>query len=321
MKGIRNGLIIIVLGFMLALIIYPDRYIESVSYGLRLFTITVLPALFPFFFFSKILTSLDVASSMEKALKKPLKKLFNSPPVAGYILIISLLSGYPIGAKLIADCYNMGIISKSEAKNISVFTSTSGPLFIVGSVGINMMGNKTAGFIMLFSHYLGAIINGLILVNRQKSTDNNKEMIKKRVDYDNILSDSITSSILSVAVVGGYIAIFCMLVDVLNDFKILPFFEKIFTVLRMPKALANGVVTGIVEITRGCKVLSDSGYSMKAIVPIAAGIISFGGMSITLQSLTFASQCKIKPLFYLKTKFSQGIITFSIATILCLIFF
>lgn len=307
---------------MLALIVYPDRYIASVSYGLQLFAVTVLPALFPFFFFSRILTSLDVASSMEKFLAKPFKFMFNSPPVSGYIFIIALLSGYPIGAKLIADCYSMGLIDEDEAKNISLFTSTSGPLFIVGSVGINMMNNKTAGFIMLISHYIGAILNGLILVNRRKKSQNIKEMVKTNITtYDNMLSDSITSSILSVAIVGGYIAIFCMLVDVLNDFKIVPLFEAIFNFCKIPPKLSNGIVVSFVEITRGCKSLSDSGFPLAATVPICAGIISFGGLSVTLQSLTFISQCKIKPLFYLKTKLSQGIITFFVATILCLIFF
>lgn len=306
---------------MIALIVYPDRYIASVSYGLQLFSITVLPALFPFFFFSKILTSLDIASSMEKVLKKPLKTLFNTPPVSGYILIVSLLSGYPIGAKLIADCYNMGLIDEFEAKNISVFTSTSGPLFIVGSVGINMFHNKTAGFIMLFSHYIGAIINGLILVNRKNQNNNARGMaIKNTPKYDNILGDSITSSILSVAIVGGYIAIFCMFVDVFIDFKVIAFFEKFLVSLAIPSKISNGIIVAFIEITRGCKNLSESGLSLLATVPVCAGIISFGGLSVTLQSLTFISQCKITPLFYLKTKLSQGIITYAVATIFCLIF-
>lgn len=304
---------------MLALVIFPDRYIASVSYGLQLFAVTVLPALFPFFFFSKILTSMDIASTLEKPLKRPMIFLFNAPPVGGYILVLSLLSGYPIGAKLVADCYKMGIISEAQAKNIATFTSTSGPLFIVGSVGVTMMGNKTAGFVILLSHYLSALINGLILVKR--GGEGKYASVPPRFcGYENLLGDSITSGIISVAIVGGYIAIFSMLADVLYDFKILPFFSGIFKFIRVPAPLAEGIITSFVEITRGCQMLSKSGFPMRAVAPICCAVISFGGLSVTLQSMTFLSECKIKPLFYLKCKLSQGIVAFFAATVLSIIF-
>lgn len=319
MKNLRTAIIFIVLALMLALVIFPDRYIASVSYGLQLFAVTVLPALFPFFFFSKILTSMDIASTLEKPLKRPMRFLFNAPPVGGYILVLSLLSGYPIGAKLVSDCYKMGIITEAQAKNISAFTSTSGPLFIVGSVGASMMGNKTAGFVILLSHYLSALVNGLIFVKRDGG---GKELSvpPKFTGDENLLGDSITSGILSVAIVGGYIAIFSMLADVLYDFKILPFFSGILTFLKVPSSLADGIVTGLIEITRGCQMLSKSRISLRAVAPAVAALVSFGGLSVTLQSLTFLSQCKIKPLFYLRCKLSQGIITFFAATVLSVIF-
>lgn len=303
---------------MAALVIYPERYIQSVQDGLKLFVISVLPALFPFFFFSKILSALDVASSMGRFIKKPLNKLFHSPPVGGYILIISLLSGYPVGAKLVSDCYKSGLITQKQAQNISVFTSTSGPLFILGAVGASMFRDKFAGAIILISHYLGAIVNGLILTT--KTYDEEKNILTNPIDYDNILSESITSSVMSVLIVGGYIAVFGMLIDVFTDFKILSFFSKTLTLFFIDEKIAYGLSASIVEMTRGCLILSQSGPPF-AVVPVCAAMISFGGLSITLQSLTFYSQCKIKPLFYLKTKISQGIISYIAATILCLIFY
>lgn len=320
MKNLRAAIITIVLGLMLALVVFPERYIASVSYGLHLFALTVLPALFPFFFFSKILTAMDIASTLEKPLKRPMRFLFNAPPVGGYILVLSLLSGYPIGAKLTADCCKMGIITQEQAKNICAFTSTSGPLFIVGSVGASMLGNKTAGFVILLSHYLSALINGLIMAKRTSPNEKTLSAPQTFVGYDNLLGDSITSGILSVAIVGGYIAIFSMLADVLYDFKILPFFSGIFKFIRVPAPLAEGIITSFVEITRGCQMLSKSGFPMRAVAPICCAVISFGGLSVTLQSMTFLSECKIKPLFYLKCKLSQGIVAFFAATVLSIIF-
>ena len=135
---------------MAALIINPAKYMNSITVGLKLFSVSVLPALFPFFFFSKILTSLDVASSFGKAIQKPLRKIYNAPPITGYIVVMSMMSGYPLGAKLVSDCFSLGIIDENEAKSISTLASTSGPLFILGTIGASMLNNSLVGLTIIF---------------------------------------------------------------------------------------------------------------------------------------------------------------------------
>ena len=44
-----------------------------------LFAKNVAPALFPFFFFTKLLTGLGGANAMGKLLKKPISRLYNAP--------------------------------------------------------------------------------------------------------------------------------------------------------------------------------------------------------------------------------------------------
>ncbi len=322
MKTVRNVSIVIVLALMIVLIIYPERYIASVSSGLQLFIIAVLPALFPFFFFSKILLYLDITAPLEKVLAKPMRKLYNCPPISGYIFVISVLSGYPMGAKLISDCYNQGLINEYQAKNISIFSSTSGPIFILGSVAVSMFHNKTVGFVILISHYIATIVNGLIWVNRKTAEKSvNKPPIIHTIEYENILGDSVISSILSVAIVGGYIAIFCMLVDIASDFHIIAFFEKSLLYFKIPTSITNSLLVSFIEITTGCKKISLLHYPLSLKVPLCAGVISFGGLSVTFQSLAFLAGCKIKPSFYLGIKFSQAILAFAVATILSLIIF
>ena len=53
-------------------------------------------------------------------------------------------------------------IDEAAATKMSVFCSTSGPLFVAGSVGTVMVGNKTAGTILLLSHVLSAVFNGVL---------------------------------------------------------------------------------------------------------------------------------------------------------------
>lgn len=301
--------------------LFPERYIFSVQYGLNLFAISVLPALFPFFFFSKILAALDIGALLGRGMEKPLRKLYNVPSLAGYIFVLSLLCGYPVGAKLVADAYDCGMVDTDDAKKISSFCSTSGPLFILGTIGVSMLQNKAAAFIILISHYISAVLSGLIFCRKKASSNGAQVLPQKRViALDALLADGMTDSILSIAIVGGYISIFSMVADVLSDIGLVAFLSSPLTLLGVPSAVGNGIITALIEFTRGCLMLSESGFSMRLIAPLCTFAITFGGMSVTLQSLTFLSKCKISPGYYLKTKLVQAVIALAISAGLSALF-
>ncbi|MFA6867173.1 MAG: hypothetical protein WCR54_06610 [Clostridia bacterium] len=304
---------------MFFLIFFPDKYLISISDGLTLYFVAVLPSLLPFFFFSKILCEYNFGFDIGKLMKKPLKKIYYAPSLSGYVLVMSMLSGYPVGAKLISDLYEKNLIDQKTAKAISTFTSTSGPLFILGTVGMSMLHSKLAGFIILVSHYLATLINGLIY--RNKNNDLSINLIPPPIDSTKILSKSMLNSIISVALVGGYIAIFNMVIDVLKDIQVIGFFAKSLTLLNINYDTALGFVSSIVEVTKGCSIMSNSPMHIAVLIPLCTFAITFGGLCITLQSLTFLSKCKIKPAFYLLSKFTQALISMFISGILCYLFF
>ncbi len=249
---------------------------------------------------------------MGKLLKKPVSRLYNAPSESGYILVMSLISGYPIGAKLISDFYENGNFSVQNCKKVSSFTSTSGPLFVVGTVGTLMLSSPKAGYVLFLCHSLGALVNGLIYRGRQ-SQEKALSMPPLK-DDDELLNKSITSSILSVLVVGGYIAIFSMIIDIAIDLKVVEILStllaKPLSLIGIPRQVAEASVISLIEITRGCQAFAQSGVEMKIILPFIAGLLSFGGLSITFQSLTFLKSCKINFGFYMLTKLTQAIVTF-----------
>ena len=69
----------------------PARSMDSIYRGLLLFAVSVLPAMFPFFFFSKLLTSLGMAEDIAKYTKKPIAYGFGAPEIGGYLFIMSVL--------------------------------------------------------------------------------------------------------------------------------------------------------------------------------------------------------------------------------------
>lgn len=63
-----------------------------------------------------------------------MKPLFNVPGEGSFPLLMGIISGYPIGAKIVTNFRKNGICTKEEAERLITFTNNSGPLFIIGTV-------------------------------------------------------------------------------------------------------------------------------------------------------------------------------------------
>lgn len=312
----KKIIVISIFVIMISLIVNPSRYMDSVSKGLMIFIVSVLPSLFPFFFFTKLLTALGIAGNISYYMQKPVNKLYNTAGIGGYVLIMSMMSGYPVGAKLISDLYEMNAIDTAEAKKISAFSSSSGPLFILGTIGSSIIGNYQVGLVILISHYLSSFFNGFIYRGKKQATHKNSCFLPA-MSYDRALSESVYNAIISILTVGSFIIIFNLVGDILTDIKVLTLLEKavefILKLLRLPTNVARGLCYGFIEITRGNVYLSESGVSLKLIAPLATMMISFGGLGIALQSISYLSRCKISPWYYIKTKLTQSVIALIIS--------
>ncbi len=319
-KTLLNLLLIFIL---ICLIISPDIYMASILNGLILWAKAVLPALFPFFFLSKMLTELGSVKYISMYFQHITKRLFKVEGIASYAFIMSIFSGYPVGAKITSELYENGYITHTDMCKMCVFCSTSGPLFIIGTVGVGMIGSKVAGIVIFLCHFVGAILNGILWRN-YKSKDIfiiSKPAKLKRVQ-DDLLNYTITNSVISIAVVGGFISLFCMFVDIGVNTGVL---GSVASILNYPLQLLGlgeyslSMAIGIVEITRGSLEIVSVGVNDFSIVLITA-LISFGGISTHLQSLAFLGRYKIKYLFLFLTKFTQAIISGVVAYLFILLF-
>ena len=70
--------------------------------------------------------------------------------------------------------------------------------------------------------------------------------------------------------------------------------------------LAEGFLTGLVEVTRGAAYIAGAGVDVYSALPCLSFMLSFGGLSIILQSLAFLSSCKVSATKFLLMKFTQS---------------
>ena len=308
---------IAVISVMLAILLYPDRYILASLNGLKLWCFSVLPSLLPFFFLTALLTKTEVLCNVFCKTNKLTKTLFNLNGVSFYAFILSALSGYPVGSRTVNDLYLAGAINENEAKKTSILASTSGPLFIVGAVGTAMFNNKYYGFILYSVHLISAILTAITFRGKtNNSTTKNQIILNEKTD--NILYESIYGSVISVLIVGGLITIFYVITEVLLDFKILtPLINLVNALFKNfnNSNVGEGFICGLIECTKGCYLLSKL-PTTPLTLSLSAFLISFGGFSIIVQSLVYLVKAKVKPLFFILGKTIHAVYSFILSFII-----
>lgn len=310
---------------MLVFAIYPQTYIPTAKNGILLFTNNVLPSLFPFFIFTKLLIQLHVLEFDNLKTNACTYKIFGLPSSCLYIFILSILSGYPVSAKLIADLKNENKLSKDEVIRCLALCSTSGPVFILGTVGFTFFANPTAGFILLASHILASLTNGIVFrkftvknVKNDSKNSNLSQQICNKIKNSNqstsileAFSTSILESIRSILVVGGYIILFFIIIQILqNTYILYPLQQLLKTIcnaLHIPADYANALLSGTLELTRGCAELATLPNFHISLLCISA-LLGWSGISILMQSLHFLKNCKIKARHFLLVKSVQCIL-------------
>lgn len=312
----RNIFALVFLAFGASLLLFSTSNLPAIKKGLSLWANSVVPSLFPFFVATETLMNTNFVNSLGRYLNKIMKPLFNIRGEGSFGFIMGLISGYPVGAKIACDFRENNICSKEECERLLSFTNNSGPLFIVGTVGISMFGNSTIGLLLLITHILACITVGIIFrfwkmnSNSPDYVGNKNSNYKKykNVTFSNlgeVLGKSITNSISTILMIGGFVVIFSSVISILKASGILSsliiILTPIFEFLHIDSSFISGILTGFLEITNG--ISSISSVNIKAIsvnIIITAFLLGFGGLSVLLQvlSITSKTDLSIKPYIY-----------------------
>ena len=319
----KNILAIIFLVFVICIVIFSNSSLHAASNGLKLWANNVVPSLFPFFVAVELLGNTNIVYYFSKFLDKLMKPLFNVPGSGAFPFIMGIISGYPVGAKIVSNLYENNECTKDEAERMLCFTNNSGPLFIMGTVGSSFYGSSTIGIVLLFTHILASITVGFLLgvisknSKRKSIIENNYKISSLKKDdiklsqLGEILGNSIISSIKTILLIGGFVTIFSVIISILQKSQILYLIANtISNIFGFNQNLVLGFITGFIEFTNGLSFIS--GIHLKSIsynIIISAFILGFGGISITLQVLSIISKSKLSIKKYIIGKFLHGLIS------------
>ncbi len=281
-----------------------------VTRGLSLFVVSVLPSLFPYFFLTAIMSMIGLTSKMSKVFSPITTRLFNVNGLCGYAFFMSVISGYPVGAQVVADLKEQNLISPVEAVRAQTFCSTSSPMFLIGCVGDLMFGNRLFGVLLFICNLLTAIIVGIIFSfyhHEEKPSFENAQISFNRCD--NLLDDCAYKTAISILKVGTLIVVFYILLDALTWLKVLAPLEGLFSLVLGDKIAGKALSLGLFECTIGYTTLASGGIT-KLALPICAVFCGFGGLSAITQSLTALKRAKIKTAPFILAKVLSAVIGF-----------
>lgn len=298
-----------------ALVVNPTHYVAVCYDGIVMWAESVVPSLFPFMIVTALLTAAGFTEKMSAPLSKLSGKL-RLPPAALPLFFMSCLSGYPAGSRCVAEYCKSCQPSVDNAKKLGVMCSTSGPLFIVGTVGVKAYGDSRSGYLLLAACLGTVAITSVIYCLFSRTSPQTSSSIGRQ-SRAGALSDIYFGGVSAVLTAGSFIVFFYTLSAVLSDLKLFALPEFALAPI-LGKECAAALCAGCVEATGGCFALARaSGFFA---LPLTGFLITFGGASIVLQQMCYLEKCGVKYSFFILFKLAQGAICFAVLCTVQLIF-
>jgi hypothetical protein len=264
-----------ILSAIISLLAFPAESAEGVREGLSFLGSDILPALFPFMVISSYISENRVIHKLALISDKFTKKIFKANGYSIVCFLLSILGGYPVGAKAVRDYFVTGRLTQNEAERLLYWCINPSPAFTITAIGLIMTGNLKNGILIYSSCILASLTIGFFcrFIN-DNSASKTDFSIPERNEAS--LVKAVTSSTEAMLGICGWVLIFSSFSSIISA---LPLNESIKIFLK-----------SICEVTTGCNTAISNGLPSSVITAITA----FGGFAVICQISTLISVCNVK---------------------------
>ncbi len=293
--------VLIILFIYLGIFINPSLIIESGITSINIFKTKLFPSIFPFFVLASLLLELGLATKISKKLNPLFKRLFHVEGNSSFIILVSIISGFPSGSKYIVESLKTKSISKDTANYLLTFTHFANPLFVLGTCGL-ILNSISLAYKILIIQILSNLILGIILRPKEivfsKITNNpqNKSFLEA---LPKAINDAIK-----------------VLLFMLGSITFFMFFSKLLTSTLSLNPFFKTIITGILDMTSGISLVNTINTTNYIRGLLVLTFITFGSFSVHLQVLNNIKEEDIEYKYF----FLGRIIETSIALLLYILF-
>jgi len=275
-------------GITVLLLAYPQKSVFYAQRGMEICRSMIVPSLFPFFICSGLLIYSGFCEQLSKLFGRVMPVLFGINASGAAAFVLGVVSGYPLGAVTACGLYEKNYLTKTEAERLLAFCNNSGPLFLLGTVGISLYSNSKIGVLLYLAHLLSSVLVGVCFrfwrKNEFAPTVSAPTVAEKSIGeiYSVVLNNSL-QSILSVC---GTVIFFSVLSNLVSDLF-----------LQNPQIRLR--VIGLFEFVTGVSGIAASAMPMIEKMILSAGIVAFAGLSVHMQVLGVVARhgLSLKPYF------------------------
>ena len=272
----RSGILCTLLFFVFVYLLrFPEDAFQASASGVTLWFFHVLPSLLPFMILSDFFIHTGLASVLLQKTKGIFRFLFGLSMYGSYAFLLGLFCGYPMGAKLTADLFAEGKITKSEAQYLLTICNNPGPMsyLLVDTLHLSHAAGHT--FLILYlSLFLTSLIFRLLLKPdcRDLTTapvSPSSESFRKSVSH--MIDASIIHAFETITKLGGYIILFSILASLVVRCS-------------SPVPVLSVFLTGLTEMTTGIALVGASSLKLSWRYLLSLTFASFGGLSCIAQT-------------------------------------
>jgi sporulation integral membrane protein YlbJ len=329
----RMVLAVLTLVLVTAIATHPRTAFEGALAGMDTWWNIVFPALLPFFIVSELVLGLGLAGFAGVLLEPVMRPVFRLPGNASFAIAIGYTSGYPVGASFTARLRRARLCSRAEAEHLLTFVNNASPLFILVAVAVGMFNNPALGPFLLLVHYLSNLTLGILFCTYRHhergqpapTTDLWKRALQQFMTEDNrhpghILGDAVKSAVGKLLVIGGFIILFAVIVNLLASFGLLQILAAFLTWVLQPLGimpdLGLPLATGIFEMTLGMRMVSESRAPLIQQLIAVQLILAWSGLSIQAQVAAFVAGTDIRLAPYFLGRLTQAILAAALTVVL-----
>ena len=272
---------------------------EAAREGLALCAGSVIPALFPFLAASSLLLKLGFGDALAGPLA-PLMGLYRLPGEAAGALVLGLAGGYPVGARTAAELCAQGSLTRDEAERLLTFCNNANPAFLLGGLGLGVLGSDRAGLWLWLIHIFSALVTGLVLARKPGRQGGGRALPRKAPaaagSFPELLVGAVQGALGAILGICAFVELFYVLGLPLR---------------RLPAPWGAGLA-GAGELFSASAALPGGRLGFV----LAAGLAGFGGLSVLCQTAAVLAPQGLSPAPCFRGKLLQGALSAGIALLL-----